>query len=98
VTGQIGNDELPVAEQRRQLAEVPGGAAVPVDEEERRALTAAKDADPSPAVLDDPLSEARQKVRRIRHRDRLFLSHYECDGDRRGRVKLPVLRHQELIF
>jgi len=67
-----------------------------VDEQQRRPLAALKGADLGPAPLVEPLFEAREENRRIRHVDRLFSDDYECDGDKAGRVNSLVLHCEEL--
>ena len=96
MTGKIGDHQLAARQERHELAEVPRGAAVAVNEQERPALSALEDADPRPTVRDPALRQPRQQLRRIRHPDRLFFVHCECDGDRTGRVKITALRRKEL--
>ena len=72
VPGQVGDDERPRAEQRHELREVPGGACDAVEEQERPPLAVAVEGpEPHPADLVEPLLEARQKIGRVRHPDRL---------------------------
>ena len=65
-------------------------------EEQRRPLAAHERPDPGAAVLVDPLVETGQKVRRIRHVDRLWFDHYEFDGDKAGGMRSPALRPDKL--
>jgi len=95
VARQVGDDEPPPGEEGRERLEVPGGPAVAVDQEERRALPAAlEDADPRPAALVEAAIEPVEQVRRIRHPDLLFYVNYEFDRHKAGRVKIPVLLPQ----
>ena len=59
-------------QERRQLGEVPRRTAEAVHEEQRRPFPAREEADPGAAVLVDPFREAREKIVRIRHADRLW--------------------------
>ena len=95
MAGQVGDQQAPTRQQRRQLTEVPSGAAVAVNQEQRPPVPARKDPNSGAAVLDPLLVEARQEAR-IRHIDRLWCDDYERVGDRGKRVKLPVLRHEDL--
>ncbi len=72
VPRKIRHDQAPPLEQRRQLGEVPRRPAEAVHQEERRALAAGEEADPGAAELVDPFREAREKICRIRHADRLW--------------------------
>ena len=96
MAGEIRDDQPPPGQERRQLGEVPGGAAEAVDEQQGRPFPALEGADQGPAPLVEPFLEARQKNRRIRHVDRLFSDDYELDGDKDRRVKNPVLYREEL--
>jgi hypothetical protein len=96
VAWEIRDDQPPPREQPRQLGEVPGGSTEAVDEQQGRPLTALERPDPGAAALVEPLLEARQKNRRIRHVDRLFSDDYELDGDKAGRLMSPVLHREEL--
>ena len=94
---QVRDDQAPSLQVRLQLGEVPGGAAEPVHEEQRRPLPADERPNPRPSVLVDPLLEAGQKILRIRHVDRLWFDHCEFDGDKAGgEMKLPALRPHKL--
>ena len=72
MAGQVGHDQAPALEVRPQFGEVPRRAAEAVHEEKRRAVSAHEGADPGAAGLVDPFLEARQKIVRIRHADRLW--------------------------
>jgi hypothetical protein len=96
VAGEIRDDQTPALEERRELGEVPGGPAEAVDEQQGRACPALERPDPGPAALVEPLFEARQKNRRIRHVDRLFSDDYELDGDKAGRLMSLALHPEEL--
>ena len=93
---EVGDDKAAPRQERRHRLEVPGRPAVPVDQQERRPETAFEDPDPRSTALVEARVEALEKIRRIRHPDRLFSVHYEWHGDKAGRVKLPVLRPKEL--
>jgi hypothetical protein len=67
-----------------------------VDQQERRSVASLEDANPRPTPLVEARLEALQKIRRIRHPDRLFWVHYEWHGDKAGRVKSPGLRRKKL--
>ena len=90
---QVRDDQAASGQVRQQLCEVPGRAAVAVDEEQRRPVTADERPDPGATMLVDPLFEAGEKIRRIRHLDRLWFDHCEFDSDKAGGMrKLPALR------
>jgi hypothetical protein len=67
-----------------------------MDEQQGWPLPSFERPDDGSTPLVEPLFEALQKNRRIRHVDRLFSVDYECDGDKDGRVKNPVLHRKEL--
>jgi hypothetical protein len=69
VAGKIGDDQPPPGQERRQLGEVPGGATEAVDEQQGRPLPTLEGAKHGPTPLVEPLFEAREKNRRIRHVD-----------------------------
>jgi hypothetical protein len=96
VAGEIRNDQPPPRQERRQFGEVPGGSAEAVDEQQGWPVPALEGSDQGPTPLIEPLFEAREKNRRIRHVDRLFSDDYELDGDKAGRVIDPVLDRKEL--
>jgi hypothetical protein len=72
VPRQVGHDQTPSLEQRRQLGEVPRRTAEAVHEEQGRSFPAREAADPGAPVPVDTFCEARQKIVRIRHADRLW--------------------------
>ena len=95
MAGQVGHEQPPPAEERHHRLEVPRCAAEAVDQEERRAFPRPfEHPHAHPTVLVEAWLEALQQVRRIRHVDRLFSVHCEFDGDKAGRVKIPVLAAQ----
>src|SRR5439155_659601 len=98
VPRQVGNDERAPAEQRHELAEVPGRPAESVDEQDRPSVPAPVERPHGEAAdLVERLLEAGEQVGRIRHLDRLWWGHLELCGDSgTGRVKTPVLRREEL--
>ena len=96
VAREIRDDQPPPGKERGQFGEVPRGAAEAVDEQQGRPLPALKGADLGPTPLVEPLFEAREENRRIRHVDRLFSDDYECEGDKAGRVNSLVLHREEL--
>jgi hypothetical protein len=93
---QVGDDQAPSAQVRLQLGEVPGGAPEAVHEQERRPFAADEGPDPGAPMGKDPLFEARQEIRRIRHANRLWFDHCELDGDKAGGMKVPALRPNKL--
>ena len=72
VPREIRHDQAPPLEQRRQFGEVPRRTAEAVHQEQGRPLPAGEEADPGAAELVDPFREAREKICRIRHADRLW--------------------------
>jgi hypothetical protein len=72
VPRQVGDDQTPSLEQRGQLGEVPGRAAEAVHQEQGWSFPAGEAADPGAPVPVEPFCEARQKIIRIRHADRLW--------------------------
>jgi hypothetical protein len=69
MAGKIGDQQPPAGQERRQLAEVPGRTAVPVDQQQRRPVPTLEQPQTRPAMLDPALVEARQQAARIRHVD-----------------------------
>ena len=100
MAGQIRDDQAASPKKRLHLREIPGRTTKAVDEQERRPLAPGEDADPGAAPFVEPLFQARQQIEAtsdsLRHADRLWCGHCELDGDKAGRVKLPVLRRKEL--
>ncbi len=65
VAGQVGNENaVPRRQERTEVGEVPRGAAEPVDEDERRPVTADPVARPEPGdLLDLPLEPPKERCR-----------------------------------
>ena len=94
---QVRDDQAASGRVRQQLREVPGRAAVAVDEEQRRPVTADESPNPGATVLVDPFLVGGQLIRRICHLDRLWFDHCEFDSDKAGGMrKLPALRPDQL--
>ena len=97
VPREVGDDEPAPGKKRGQLRVVPGSAAEPVHEQDRRALAAPEHPQPDAA---DTHETSRSKPRRRSFASVTRIDYpavtMSCSADRTGRVtKLPVLLAEE---